>query len=92
MKALAHDRLLAGLVNWSERFLRGHCETPTNGYQEGPHRGRSTLGCSSIDMPDRMPSIDARTMEEHQIRVRVEFGVERQRTVVERDRIKVEEF
>jgi hypothetical protein len=39
-----------------------------------------------------MPSITARTKEEQQIRVKVEFGVERRRIRVERDRKRVREF
>jgi hypothetical protein len=39
-----------------------------------------------------MPSITAGTKEEHQIRVRTEFGVERGRTRIEGERIRVEEF
>jgi hypothetical protein len=39
--------------------------------------------CSSIGRLARMPSITIGTKEEHQIRVRTEFGVERGRTRVE---------
>jgi hypothetical protein len=40
----------------------------------------------------RMPSITAGTKEEQQIRVMAEFGVERRRIKVERDRTRIKEF
>jgi hypothetical protein len=47
--------------------------------------------CSSVDRPARTPSITAGTKEEQQIRVRTEFGIERGRTRVEGERIRVGE-
>jgi uridine phosphorylase len=47
--------------------------------------------CSSIGRPARMPSITTGMKEEQQIRVRIEFGVERGRTRVEGERIRVRE-
>jgi hypothetical protein len=48
--------------------------------------------CYSVDRPARTPSIAVGAKEEQQIRVRTEFVVERGRTRVERDRIRVGEF
>jgi hypothetical protein len=47
--------------------------------------------CSSVGRPARTPSITAEMKEEQQIRVRTKFGVERGRTRVEGERIRVEE-
>jgi hypothetical protein len=47
--------------------------------------------CSSVGRPARTPSITAGMKEEHQIRVRTEFGIEIGRTRVEKDRIGVGE-
>jgi hypothetical protein len=47
--------------------------------------------CSSVNRPARTPSITARTKEEQQIKVMTEFGVERGRTRVEGERIRVGE-
>jgi uridine phosphorylase len=47
--------------------------------------------CSSIGRPARTSSIAARMKEEEQIMVMIEFGVERGRTWVEGERIRVGE-
>jgi hypothetical protein len=47
--------------------------------------------CSSVGRPARTPSIAARTKEEQQIKVMTEFGVERGRTRMEGERIRVGE-
>jgi hypothetical protein len=55
----------------------------------GQERLRSVLASAR---PARTPSITTGTKEEHKIRVRTEFGVERRRIKVERDRTRVGEF
>jgi hypothetical protein len=45
--------------------------------------------CSSVDRLARTPSITIRTKEEQQIRVRTKFRIERGRTRIEGDRIRV---
>jgi hypothetical protein len=47
--------------------------------------------CSSIDMTARTLSIVTKMKEEQQIKFRIEFGVERGRTRVEGERIRVGE-
>jgi hypothetical protein len=50
------------------------------------------LVCSSVRRLARTSSIAARTKEEQQIRVMIEFGVERNSTRVECDRTRAKEF
>jgi hypothetical protein len=64
-----------------------------NSYPGGTPSGQERLG--SVLASARLAitsSIATRTKEEQQIRARVEFGVERRRIRVERDRTRVREF
>jgi hypothetical protein len=78
--------------NRSHRFSQVVMEIQRTPAREGSRWGRTALVCSSVHRLARMPSITAGTKEEHQIRVRTEFGVERGRTRIEGERIRVEEF
>jgi hypothetical protein len=60
--------------------------------ERDPIGARAPWSVIASARPARTSSITTGTKEEHQIRVRTEFGVERDRTRVEGDRTRVGEF
>jgi hypothetical protein len=77
-------------TGWSDRFSQVVVKMQRTPARKGPRRGRSALVCFSVGWLARTPSITAGTKEEQQIRVMTEFGIERGRTRVEEEVIRVE--
>jgi hypothetical protein len=55
---------LIGSAGWSHQDLTKNLQTLT---REGPHQHERVLGCPSVGLSARMPSITVETKEEHKL-------------------------